>query len=71
MDVDSVYRGLDQNIHTATNFTNYNAYKDGITNYLPNPSSLEIEDPIGADAKYKLKYNYTNGGYIAVAKTLI
>jgi len=50
---------------------NYNSYKDGTTYFLPNPSNLEIEDPIGADVKYKLKYNYTNGGYIAVAKTLI
>lgn len=55
----------------AVTIQNYYEYKDGTTNFLPNPSSLEIEDPIGADAKYKLKYNYTNGGYIAVAQTLI
>jgi hypothetical protein len=60
-----------QSPNFAKTVQDYNAYKDGITNYLPNPSSLEIEDPIGADAKYKLKYNYTNGGYIAVAQTLI
>lgn len=50
---------------------NYNAYKDGITNFLPNPSNLELTDPIGADPNYTTQYNGQNGGYVAVAKTLI
>lgn len=55
----------------AKTVQDYNAYKDGITNYLPNPSSLELTDPISADPNNIPKYNGQNGGYVAVAKTLI
>ena len=44
-------------------FQNYNAYDVGsnIPNYLPTPSNLEINDPIGADANNKPKYDSTSG----------
>jgi hypothetical protein len=60
-----------QSPNFAKTVQDYNAYKDGITNYLPNPSSLEFTDPNSADPNNKPKYNYENGGYISVANTLI
>lgn len=54
----------------ALTIQNYNAYKDGITNFLPNPSSLEFTDPVGADPNYPIKYNYENGGYNEIANNL-
>jgi len=35
---------------------NYASYRDGITNAIPLPSSLDVNDSTGADPNYKLKY---------------
>jgi hypothetical protein len=44
---------------TITN-NNYASYRDGITNPIPSPTSLDVNDPTGADPNYKLKYTSTD-----------
>lgn len=40
---------------------NYAAYNDGVFNPIPLPSTLDVNDPEGADPNYKLKYTPTEG----------
>jgi hypothetical protein len=39
---------------------NYSAYRDGITNAIPLPTTLDLNDPSGGDPIYKLKYTPEN-----------
>jgi hypothetical protein len=39
---------------------NYASYRDGITNAIPLPSTLDFNDPTGGDPIYKLKYTSKN-----------
>jgi len=40
---------------------NYVAYQDGVFNPIPLPSTLDINDPEGADPNYKLKFTSIEG----------
>lgn len=40
---------------------NYVAYQDGVFNPIPSPSTLDINDPEGADPNYKLKFTSIEG----------
>ena len=40
---------------------NYALYQDGVYNPIPNPTSLELNDPEGADPNYKPLYTSAEG----------
>jgi hypothetical protein len=40
---------------------NYTEYQDGVFNPIPLPSTLDINDPEGADPNYKLKFTSIEG----------
>jgi hypothetical protein len=40
---------------------NYTAYNDGVFNPIPSPTTLDINDPEGADPNYKLKFTSIEG----------
>jgi hypothetical protein len=48
------YSVIGQPASLTTN--NYSAYRDGITNAIPLPTTLDPNDPTGGDPNYKLKY---------------
>ena len=56
--------------HAQDTIQNYANYKDGTFNPIPQPTNLELNDPIGADPNYKPLYTSQNGGYASVAKQL-
>ena len=45
-------------------------YVDGSPNPLPEPSQLDLNDPITPDTKFKPLYTSINGGYLAIASQL-
>jgi hypothetical protein len=59
---------------TGDNFSNINSYfqdyLDGKNTPLPEPTQLDLDDPITADVKYKPLYTSINGGYLAVVSQL-
>jgi len=40
---------------------NYSLYQDGVFNPIPQPSTLDLNDPEGADPNYKLQYTSIEG----------
>jgi hypothetical protein len=44
-----------------TTVKNYNAYADGVYNPIPNPTTLDLNDPETADPNYKPVYTSTTG----------
>ena len=48
----------------------YLSYNDGSQNFIPEPSSLELNES-NVDPDYKPLYNSQNGGYTALAQKLI
>ena len=40
---------------------NYAAYQDGVFNIIPDPTTLDLNDPEGADPNYKPQYSSIEG----------
>lgn len=40
---------------------NYSAYQDGVFNPIPDPTTLDLNDPEGADPNYKPQYSSIEG----------
>jgi hypothetical protein len=45
---------------TSLTTNNYSSYRDGTTNAIPLPTTLDPNDPTGGDPIYKLKYTSKN-----------
>jgi hypothetical protein len=62
-DISNGYSVTGNNFSTINSY--YQDYVDGKNTPLPEPTDLDINDPVTADPKYKPKYNSLSGkGYV-------
>jgi hypothetical protein len=67
-DISTGYSVTGDNFSTINSY--FQGYIDGKNTPLPEPSKLDLDDPITVDVKYKPLYTPQNGGYLAVASQL-